>query len=199
AKGAFPEGPAVIMVHVASTNVPFTSESKDAVANVPEIENEIERAVREVGRDLKDFINKRETRRKRQEKERVIKNLLPQMAEKVAEVTGRNPPPMEGTLAQILNKVYVSRSADNGVNVLEVENNSNSKKSFKLHIFLDDEPSLNGSADGVSVVDLDGEFDVVWNVEVGKGETTVLEYEGADGSITVEGIEDELIEIEVEG
>ncbi|MFB6353341.1 MAG: DNA topoisomerase VI subunit B, partial [Halobacteriales archaeon] len=30
-----PNGPAVIMIHVASTNVPFTSESKDALANIP--------------------------------------------------------------------------------------------------------------------------------------------------------------------
>ncbi|TKX83136.1 DNA topoisomerase VI subunit B, partial [Halorubrum sp. SS5] len=39
-----PNGPAVISIHVASTNVPFTSESKDALANVPEIEDEIELA-----------------------------------------------------------------------------------------------------------------------------------------------------------
>ncbi|MDY6779966.1 MAG: DNA topoisomerase VI subunit B, partial [Halobacteria archaeon] len=61
-KGSLPEGPAVLMVHVASTNVPFTSESKDAIASVPEIRDEVERAVREVGRELKDHINKRESR-----------------------------------------------------------------------------------------------------------------------------------------
>ncbi|MFB6133784.1 MAG: DNA topoisomerase VI subunit B, partial [Halanaeroarchaeum sp.] len=47
-----PNGPVVIMIHVASTNVPFTSESKDAVANVPEIEDEVELAIREAARDL---------------------------------------------------------------------------------------------------------------------------------------------------
>jgi DNA topoisomerase-6 subunit B len=39
------QGPFVIVVHVASTNVPFTSESKDAVAGSGEIEHEIEQAV----------------------------------------------------------------------------------------------------------------------------------------------------------
>ena len=33
-----PTGPILILVHVASTNVPFTSESKDAIASIPEIE-----------------------------------------------------------------------------------------------------------------------------------------------------------------
>ena len=32
-----PMGPILILVHVASTNVPFTSESKDAIANISEI------------------------------------------------------------------------------------------------------------------------------------------------------------------
>jgi DNA topoisomerase VI subunit B len=36
-KGALPLGPLVMMVHIASVWVPFTSESKDAVASYEEI------------------------------------------------------------------------------------------------------------------------------------------------------------------
>ncbi|HEC81526.1 MAG TPA: DNA topoisomerase VI subunit B, partial [Thermoplasmatales archaeon] len=42
-----PNGPAIFFIHVASTSVPFTSESKEAIADVPEIENEIKLALRE--------------------------------------------------------------------------------------------------------------------------------------------------------
>ncbi|HJJ79165.1 MAG TPA: DNA topoisomerase VI subunit B, partial [Methanocorpusculum sp.] len=43
-----PVGPLMILVHVAATNVPFTSESKDAVASVPEVEREITLALQEL-------------------------------------------------------------------------------------------------------------------------------------------------------
>ena len=50
-----PMGPVLILVHVASTNVPFTSESKDAIAGIPEIEKEIVLALQDLGRELKTF------------------------------------------------------------------------------------------------------------------------------------------------
>ena len=43
-----PVGPAVLLVHIASTNIPFTSESKDAVADMPEILTEIDLGLKEV-------------------------------------------------------------------------------------------------------------------------------------------------------
>ena len=56
-----PFGPAIIMVHVASTKVPFTSEAKEAIANIPEIQAEIELALKICGRSLKTHLNKKET------------------------------------------------------------------------------------------------------------------------------------------
>lgn len=186
-RGSVPQGPAVIMVHVASTNVPFTSESKDAIASVPEIRDEVERAVREVGRDLKDYVNKRESRRKRREKQRVIQNIVPQIADKVSEVTHRDPPDIGRSLARILNKVVVSE----GEGSIEVANYSNSKKKFKIHAFVDTEPTVNGDAD---VRELDGEYDVVWSLDLGKGERTKLEY-SPSGAVTVEGLDDDLYDV----
>ena len=57
-QGGFPTGPILILVHVASTNVPFTSESKDAVAGIPEIEKEITLALQDLGRELKNFVSR---------------------------------------------------------------------------------------------------------------------------------------------
>lgn len=59
-RGALPVGPAVLMVHMASVWVPFTSESKEAIADYPEIEKEIKLAVQECGRRLSTFIRKRD-------------------------------------------------------------------------------------------------------------------------------------------
>jgi DNA topoisomerase-6 subunit B len=190
-ESSLPQGPAVVAVHVASTNVPFTSESKDAVANVPEIEDEIERAVREVGRELKSHIKETRSRRKRREKERVVANLLPQMAEKVAEVTERETPSTDATLARILNKVTVEAKADGGTTTVTVENNSDRKQQFEVHAFVDEEVEMDGDA---NVVDLGDEFDVVWNVSVSKNEEDTLEVP-AEASVTVDGVEDELVEV----
>ncbi|MBV8882177.1 MAG: DNA topoisomerase VI subunit B [Planctomycetaceae bacterium] len=59
-RGALPTGPLVIFVHMASVWVPFTSESKEAVADYDEIRKEIRLAMNEAGRRLSSFIRKRE-------------------------------------------------------------------------------------------------------------------------------------------
>ena len=41
-----PSGPAIILIHVASTNIPFTSEAKEAIADIPEIKKDIVLALR---------------------------------------------------------------------------------------------------------------------------------------------------------
>lgn len=51
-KGALPTGPMVLMVHIASVWVPFTSESKEAIAAYTEIVKELRLALMEVGRRL---------------------------------------------------------------------------------------------------------------------------------------------------
>ncbi|NPA85768.1 MAG: DNA topoisomerase VI subunit B [Crenarchaeota archaeon] len=55
---SFP-APLVILVHVASTKLPFKDVSKDVIADVPEIENEIRLAVQEVARRLKRYLIKK--------------------------------------------------------------------------------------------------------------------------------------------
>jgi DNA topoisomerase VI subunit B len=59
-RGAVPAGPMVIFVHMASVWVPFTSESKEAIADYDEIRKEITLALRECGRRLGAFMRRRE-------------------------------------------------------------------------------------------------------------------------------------------
>jgi DNA topoisomerase-6 subunit B len=57
-KGALPVAPMILMVHVASVWVPFTSESKESVASYPEIAKEIRLALQDVGRKLGIYIRR---------------------------------------------------------------------------------------------------------------------------------------------
>lgn len=58
-RNSLPNGPVVIAVHIASVWVPFTSESKEAIANYPEIIKEIKLALQDCGRKLASHVRKR--------------------------------------------------------------------------------------------------------------------------------------------
>jgi len=58
-RGGLPTGPCTIVVHMASVWVPFTSESKEAIAHYPEIIKEIKLALQDVGRRLGSYVNKK--------------------------------------------------------------------------------------------------------------------------------------------
>jgi DNA topoisomerase-6 subunit B len=57
-KGALPVGPMVLLIHIASVWVPFTSESKEAIAHYPDIVKEIRLALMECGRQVSAHIRK---------------------------------------------------------------------------------------------------------------------------------------------
>jgi DNA topoisomerase-6 subunit B len=180
-----PQGPVVILVGVASTNVPFTSESKDAVANVPAIEDEVELAIREAARELKSHLKRRQSLDRRRRKREVLSEILPEMADKVAAVTDRERPNVERALARIMNNVGVSHSAENGTATLQVRNHSDRGEELEITAIVDAEP--NGVADGASLVEMDGEWFLSWEPSVGAGETAELTYElDADASVDLQ-------------
>jgi len=84
-RGALPQGPMVIFVHVASVWVPFTSESKEAIADYDEIRKEITLALRECGRRLGVFLR----RRGRAQSEFRRRNVFELYIEEVAEACNR--------------------------------------------------------------------------------------------------------------
>ena len=79
-KGAIPLGPLAIMVHMASVWVPFTSESKDAVASYEEILAEMTLALQECGRRLSVFLNKRRHDLEAARKRSYIELYIPHLA-----------------------------------------------------------------------------------------------------------------------
>jgi DNA topoisomerase-6 subunit B len=186
-----PNGPAVLMVHIASTNVPFTSESKDAVANVPAIEDEIELALREAARELKTYLNRQQSLRERRQKRDTLAEILPEMADKLSEVTGREPLDIDDSLARIMNNVLVERRRENGGVSLVVENNDDTIADLEITDICSVDP---GDVKGANVVEMDGEWFIRWQPAVGAGETAELVYdvpEDAEFDVAVEGIAEE--------
>jgi len=59
-KGALPQAPLVVMIHMASVWVPFTSESKEAIADYDEIRKEMRLALQDCGRKLGTYLRKRQ-------------------------------------------------------------------------------------------------------------------------------------------
>ena len=119
-----PTGPILILVHVASTNVPFTSESKDAVASIPEIEKEIVLALQDLGRDLKLFVSRRDRGQLAEDRARAVCAIIPEIAEKVSEIVEKplvDTSPIEGKL---MRKLIAKRWTKGGKVTIELSNYS---------------------------------------------------------------------------
>lgn len=87
-KGALPAGPAVIFVHIASVWVPFTSESKEAIADYDEIEKEVKLALQECGRRLASHIRLRRRQADERRKRGYIEKYLPHIGIAIQEILG---------------------------------------------------------------------------------------------------------------
>ncbi|MBN2722717.1 MAG: DNA topoisomerase VI subunit B [Deltaproteobacteria bacterium] len=87
-KGGYPQGPLIIMVHLASVWVPFTSESKEAVAHFPEIIEEIKLSLQECGRELGNYLSKKVKLRAAQERKDIFVRYSTELARALANITG---------------------------------------------------------------------------------------------------------------
>ena len=195
-----PQGPVVILTHVASTNVPFTSESKEAIADIPEIVDEIELAVRDVARGLKNYLAKQKVLAKRKEKEEIIERVLPKLAEKVSEVTGEPQPDIQPIVAKIMGNVLVQKMTEQSDNTsivtIRIKNFSESQKEFKLHQVSAVE--IEDPTPKPRVSSFDGQFDNIWKVSIKpnaekKVRYTVKSEQSPGANPLVEGILAEMV------
>jgi DNA topoisomerase-6 subunit B len=89
-RGALPVGPLVIMIHMASVWVPFTSESKEATADYDEIRKEMKLALMECGRKLGTYLRKRQKMRREGERRDVFERYIGEISKAIHEVTGED-------------------------------------------------------------------------------------------------------------
>ena len=100
-----PKGPAAILVHLASTNVQFTSEAKEALADNGEVMEEVRKAMLEMGRGLRKHLEKKKKMAKTKEKFELINDILPAIAKKSAQILDRPIPSLAGSITKIMSAV----------------------------------------------------------------------------------------------
>ena len=101
-----PSGPLLIIVHLASTNVPFTSESKDAVADIPEILDEVELAVRETARELSRYLSEQKKALAARQKIKIFECYTKEVAVALHDLTGRDQAAVESLFLRALKEKY---------------------------------------------------------------------------------------------
>jgi DNA topoisomerase-6 subunit B len=104
-RGSLPVGPMALLVHVASVWVPFTSESKEAVAHYPDILKEIQLAAQECGRKLATFIRKRKAADYQAQRRSIFELYIEEVAAAIGKITGKKPGPIKREFLKVAHKV----------------------------------------------------------------------------------------------
>lgn len=105
-----PKGPAAILVHLASTNVQFTSEAKEALSDNEVVFEETRKAMLEMGRGLRKHLEKKKKMAKTREKFELINDILPAIAEKSAAILERPIPDLAGSITKIMSAVICNET-----------------------------------------------------------------------------------------
>ena len=116
-----PSGPAIILTHVASTNIPFTSEAKEAIADIPEIKKDIVLALRNNAKTLARHLKKQKKRAKVSEKFDLVQKVLPAIAEKTSSVVGKPVPNLDKVVAAIMDVVWIEENIEYSSEGIDIE------------------------------------------------------------------------------
>jgi DNA topoisomerase-6 subunit B len=185
-----PTGPILILVHVASTNVPFTSESKDAIASIMEIEKEIVLALQDLGRDLKLFVSRRDKNKVAEDRARAVCAIIPEIALKVSEIVEKplvDTSPIEGKL---MRKLIAKKWTRDGKVTIELSNYTGHEGEIAVYdISSDTAADALPKADFIS--ETDNQFTKVWKASVPPQTVWRVSYSGKGGGLLdIRGIDD---------
>ncbi|MEC9093292.1 MAG: DNA topoisomerase VI subunit B [Planctomycetota bacterium] len=138
-RGSLPSGPVTVMVHMASVWVPFTSESKEAIAAYPEIEKELRLGLQAVGRKLGMYMRRRKTIKQEGERRSIFLRYLGEVSTAVNTINGAD----AGVLYQQLLKVAQRKTVE-----ADTKLDKRGKKIKDEYgdnvLIVDNEPSRNG-------------------------------------------------------
>ena len=104
-RGSLPSGPVTLMVHIASVWVPFTSESKEAIAAYPEIEKELRLSLQAVGRQLKMYLARRQKAKQQGDRRSVFLRYLGEVANAVSEINGGDSEALYKNLLKVAERI----------------------------------------------------------------------------------------------
>ncbi|MBI9018734.1 MAG: DNA topoisomerase VI subunit B [Phycisphaerae bacterium] len=109
-RGSLPAGPVTLIIHVASVWVPFTSESKEAIAHYPEIIKEIQLAISECGRRLGTYLRGVKKHKEEAKKKSYIKKYLPAIGEAIRDILELPDNKVEAMLEDLKNILEETRA-----------------------------------------------------------------------------------------
>ncbi len=107
-----PKGPAAVLIHLASTNVQFTSEAKEALSDNVDVFDEIRLAMLEVGRGLRNHLKKQKQKAKAQEKFELVNIILPEIHDKAVAILDAEPLPLAPVITKIMNAVFIEEKLE---------------------------------------------------------------------------------------
>ncbi len=108
-RGGLPIGPMAVLVHIASVWVPFTSESKEAIASYEEILKEVRLGLQECGRRLGTYIRKGKRLKREYEKRSYIEKYIPHIGIALQEILDLSDSQRDGTLETLEDVLHKSR------------------------------------------------------------------------------------------
>jgi DNA topoisomerase-6 subunit B len=127
-KGSLPVGPMALLVHIASVWVPFTSESKEAVAHYPDIIKEIQLAAQECGRKLATFIRKRKAEDYQNQRRSIFELYIEEVAAAIGKITDRSPAPIKRDFLKVARQVTAAEMKEEELATMESEPKAKPKK-----------------------------------------------------------------------
>jgi len=113
-KGALPMAPLALFVHIASVWVPFTSESKEAIAAYPEIIKELRLALQDCGRRLSGHIRAHRRAVDEEKKRSYIEKYIPHIGIALREILGFSEKVESDLVATLKDTLERSRSREAG-------------------------------------------------------------------------------------
>lgn len=134
---SIPIGPVVIVVHMASAWVPFTSESKEAIAHYPEIIKDIKLALQECGRLLGTYVRKKYRISEQIERANMFEKYIPEVAESLSILAKENKERILSGLQKMLVKPEIKKEI--------IEEDADDKLYRMEFAKKDDEKAANGN------------------------------------------------------
>ena len=110
--GGMPIGALTIVVHIAAVWIPFTSESKEALADDDEIVKEIKLALQDAGRDLGKYLHKKHSAHRQLERANLFERYAPEVASALSRLTGLKEEEIVSGLFAMIQKEHLVQKAE---------------------------------------------------------------------------------------
>jgi len=148
-RGQLPNGPISLMVHMASVWVPFTSESKEAIASYPEIEKELRLGLQAVGRKLGMYLRRRQKVKQEGERRSIFLRYLGEVAHAVSDINGTDQQALFNNLLKVAKRKTAEADTKLDRRGRKIEDNGNAEFGDNV-LIVDQNPEdlLNSSATG---------------------------------------------------